>query len=85
MIESAVLAVRSRFQSIVPLTANTHAFAVTLARDHSLNFYDALIVASAREAGCDTLLTEDMQHDRKIGALTIHNPFLDMSDSPPRD
>jgi predicted nucleic acid-binding protein len=36
----------------------------------------ALIVASAIEAGCDTLFTEDMPHDRKFGRLAIVNPFL---------
>jgi len=47
-----------------------------LARDHSLSFYDALIVASTHEAKCTTLLTENMQHGRTIGTLTICNPFL---------
>jgi predicted nucleic acid-binding protein len=59
------------------LTAGTHELAVTLARDHGLAFYDALIVASAIEAGCDTLYTEDMRHTRAIGGLTIRNPFLE--------
>jgi predicted nucleic acid-binding protein len=37
---------------------------------------DALIVAAALEAGCDTLFSEDMQHGRKFGGLTIVNPFI---------
>src|SRR5437764_662000 len=51
-------------------------FILKLARDHGLAFYDALIVAAALEAGCDTLFTEDMQHGRKFGSLTIINPFI---------
>jgi predicted nucleic acid-binding protein len=82
IIEASVLLVRSLFPLILPLTANTHAFALGLARDHSLRFYDALIVTSAREAGCDTLLSEDMQHERRIGALTIRNPFIEDVHSP---
>jgi predicted nucleic acid-binding protein len=40
-------------------------------------FYDALIVASALEAGCTTLLSEDIQDGRVIdGRLTIRNPFM---------
>ena len=35
-----------------------------LAQMHRLSFYDALIVAAALEAGCDTLYSEDMQHGR---------------------
>jgi predicted nucleic acid-binding protein len=54
---------------------NTHAGASALARDHSLSFHDALIVAAAHEAGCDTLYTEDMQHGRKFGGLALVNPF----------
>ena len=33
------------------------------------------IVASALEAGCDTLYSEDMQHGRVFHELTIRNPF----------
>src|SRR3954468_3968143 len=61
----------------LPLTAGTGRVALGLARDHGLAFYDALIVASAIEAGCDTLYSEDMQHGRAIGALTIRNPFIE--------
>ena len=61
----------------MPLTAVTHETALELARDHGLAFYDALIVAAAIEAGCDTLFSEDMQHGRVIGGLTIVNPFLE--------
>lgn len=60
----------------LPLTAATHRAALALARDHGLSFYDALIVASAIEAGCDTLFTEDMQNGRNIGGLAIVNPFV---------
>lgn len=76
VIEAAVQSVRFRFPDIVPLTSDTHAAALGLARDHSVAFYDALILASAIEAGCDTLYSEDMQHGRSIGGLAIVNPFL---------
>ena len=38
-------------------------------------FYDSLIVASALAAGCDTLLTEDLQDGQTIETLKISNPF----------
>ena len=66
-----------RFPDIKPLTADTHADALDLVRDHGLAFYDALIVATTIEAGCDTLYTEDMLHGRAIGGLAIVNPFLE--------
>ena len=75
-IEAAVDDVRALLDPALPLTVDTHACAIVLAGDHSLSFYDALIVASAHEAGCTTLLTEDMQHGRAFGTLTVRNPFL---------
>lgn len=42
----------------------------------SLHFYDALIVAAALEAGCDTLYTEDLSHGQRFGDLAVVNPFL---------
>ena len=74
-IEAALAVIRQRFPVIVPITAETHASAMALARSHSFAFYDALIFAAALEAGCDMLLTEDMQHGRVIDGLTIRNPF----------
>jgi predicted nucleic acid-binding protein len=61
----------------LPLTLGLHEAALALARDHGLAFYDALIVAAAIEAGCDTLWSEDMQHGRVISGLTIRNPFAE--------
>jgi predicted nucleic acid-binding protein len=47
-----------------------------LARIGALSFYDALIVAAAADASCRVLLSEDLQHGRKFGAVTVENPFL---------
>jgi predicted nucleic acid-binding protein len=60
----------------LPLTAKTSRAALALVRNDGFAFYDALIIAAAIEAGCDTLYSEDMQHGRNIGGLTIVNPFL---------
>jgi predicted nucleic acid-binding protein len=76
IIEAAVQSLRFRFPDIVPLTSDTHAAGLALARDHTLAFYDALIVAAAIEAGCDTLYSEDLQHGRSFNGLSIVNPFL---------
>jgi predicted nucleic acid-binding protein len=54
-----------------------HMAARRLSAAHNVAFYDALIVAAATEAGCGTLYTEDMQHGRAFGGLTIVNPFAD--------
>lgn len=40
-----------------------------------VHYWHALIVASAQQAGCRYLLTEDLPHEQKIGAVTVINPF----------
>lgn len=47
-----------------------------LSEQHSINFWDALIVEAALRAGADELVTEDLQHGRRFGKLTLRNPFL---------
>ena len=76
-IDEAVADVLTIVDPPLPLTLDLHHSARSLAQDHQLSFYDALIVATAIEAGCDTLFSEDMQHGRSIGGLAIVNPFLD--------
>jgi predicted nucleic acid-binding protein len=74
-VERFLAVIRIGFPKVAPLTVETHAAAVALARDHSLAFYDALILASAIDAGCDTLYSEDFQHGRRFGDCLIVNPF----------
>lgn len=50
--------------------------ALQLAREHSLSWYDSLIVASAIEGRCGVLYSEDLQHGQRFGGLRIENPFL---------
>jgi predicted nucleic acid-binding protein len=76
-IAEAVSDVLTMVDPPLALTLDLHKSARALAEDHRLSFYDALIVASAIEAGCDVLYTEDMQHGRTIGDLAIVNPFLE--------
>jgi hypothetical protein len=42
---------------------------------HSFAFWDAMIVEAALLSGATTLLSEDLQDGRRIGDLTITNPF----------
>jgi predicted nucleic acid-binding protein len=43
---------------------------------YRLDYWDALMVAAAQHMGCTVLLSEDLQHDQRIDALRIVNPFL---------
>ncbi len=50
--------------------------AIDLHRLHKLSFWDALILHSAKRAGCRILLTENMQHGQTIDGVRIVNPFI---------
>jgi predicted nucleic acid-binding protein len=76
-IAEAVTDVLTMVDPPLALTHERHTSARALAEDHGLSFYDALIVACAIDAGCDILYSEDMQHGRNIGGLSIINPFLE--------
>jgi predicted nucleic acid-binding protein len=39
------------------------------------SYWDALLVATAGEAGCTVLLTEDLTDGADFGGVRIHNPF----------
>jgi predicted nucleic acid-binding protein len=39
------------------------------------SYWDALLVATAAEAGCALILTEDMADGTTLGGVEIHNPF----------
>ncbi len=75
-IEAALAVVTELTTPARPLTVAIHADAVKLANRSALSFYDALIVAAAAEAGCSELLSEDLQHGRSVGGVTIRNPFV---------
>lgn len=43
--------------------------------EHRLSFWDAMLWAAARQAGCSAILSEDMQHGRRLGGVEFVNPF----------
>ena len=44
-------------------------------RDHGLPIYDGLIVATALEADCNRLLTEDLQAGQNFSPFVVTNLF----------
>lgn len=40
-----------------------------------VSYWDALLVATAAEAGCTTIFTEDLSHDTTISGVRVINPF----------
>ncbi|MDR3461059.1 MAG: PIN domain-containing protein [Beijerinckiaceae bacterium] len=59
-----------------PLTIESHETGLSLASRYGFSLYDAMIAASALQAGCDTLLSEDFQDGMVLDeGLRIVNPF----------
>ena len=59
-----------------PLTIDVHETGVRLAERYGLSIYDAMIAASALQADCDTLWSEDMQDGIVLDdRLRVVNPF----------
>ena len=61
---------------VVRIDPNAILAAIDFQRLHQVSFWDALIVQAALASACTALLSEDMQHGRRIGGLEIVNPFL---------
>jgi predicted nucleic acid-binding protein len=43
--------------------------------EHRISFWDAMLWATARRAGCSVLLSEDMQDGRQLEGVRFVNPF----------
>ena len=72
----ALLTMLRGLLTVHPLTLETHEIGLELAERYGFSTYDAMIAASALHAGCDTLWSEDMQHDMVVDeVLRIVNPF----------
>lgn len=75
-----ILALVRSLCMVKPLTIETHDRGRLVAERYGLAIYDAMIVASALLAGCETLYSEDMQNGQVIDdQLQICNPFAPIS------
>jgi predicted nucleic acid-binding protein len=61
---------------IQPTTIATLRSARDLVAHHDFQFWDAVILSAAFEAGSDMLLSEDLQHGFQWRSVTVINPFL---------
>jgi predicted nucleic acid-binding protein len=72
----ALLSMLRGLLTVHPITVETHEAGLRIAERYGLSIYDSMIAASALDAGCDTLWSEDMQHGMKLDeGLRIANPF----------
>lgn len=59
----------------VPLDLDIVSRAWDIEDVHQLSYWDALIVAASRQAGCRYLLTEDLQHGQVLAGVEVVDPF----------
>jgi predicted nucleic acid-binding protein len=71
----ALAAIRALSPVVIPLTVAVHERALAVAQRYGYHLWDALIIAAALEAACDTLYSEDLQDGQKLEGMTIRNPF----------
>jgi predicted nucleic acid-binding protein len=69
-----VMDLKKQFE-IAVADAGTFDAALDLATEHQLQFWDALILNVAADAGCTLLLSEDMQDGFAWRGVTVVNPF----------
>jgi predicted nucleic acid-binding protein len=58
-------------ETTIPIVNGALEITVT----YRLSYWDAAIVAAAREVGCREVLSEDMSHGQTIAGIRITNPF----------
>jgi predicted nucleic acid-binding protein len=76
-VRDAVAAIRILCPTILSIDGATHMEALDVAERYGYAIFDALMIASALQAGSKILWSEDMQDGLVIeGRLRISNPFL---------
>ncbi|MBM4365230.1 MAG: PIN domain-containing protein [Deltaproteobacteria bacterium] len=79
-VDAAAQAVRVLARlTVVPADAALVLAAIDLHRRHQVSLWDALVMQAALTAGCERLLTEDLQDGFRLAGLTVENPFRGLS------
>lgn len=65
----------SGIATVSTLSPSTTLAALEAVDRDGLSWFDALIWATAKQADANVLYSEDFQHGRTLGGITIENPF----------
>ena len=60
---------------VVDVTVRAYLDALLGVALYRLSFWDALVWATARDAGIGSIVTEDQEHLRLVGDVRYYNPF----------
>ena len=61
---------------VLPITHELILIAVAIRRRFQVSHWDSTIIAAAKELGCKTLYSEDLNHRQDYHGVTVINPFL---------
>lgn len=63
---------------IAAITFLTFQKALELHLSYQISHWDSLIIASAREAGCSIVYSEDLNHGQSYDGVQVTNPFAEL-------
>lgn len=74
--EHAVRLIESflRFR-VLELSTGVMLAALATRETFQISYWDAAILESGRELGCDVVLSEDLNHGQDYGGIRVENPF----------
>ena len=64
-----------RRHHVQPLTVTTFDLAMQYRELFRLSYWDCLILAAAKQSGCDAVYSEDMSRDQDYDGIRVINPF----------
>ncbi len=60
---------------VQPLALETFSLAMQYRERFGLNYWDCLILAAAKQSGCDAVYSEDMSASQDYDGIRVINPF----------
>ena len=74
--QEAVTAMESLLRyRVQPLTLETFSLAMQYRERFALSYWDCLILAAAKQSGCDAVYSEDMSASQDYDGIRVINPF----------
>ena len=70
-----IIANLSRWEVHRP-SVNSVLEAIRLQTRHQISFWDAMILTSAQQLGCQVVWSEDLSAGQKYGSARVQNPFV---------
>lgn len=72
-----------RRHHVEPLTELTFERAIEYRERFGLSYWDCLILAAARQSGCDAVYSEDMSAGQDYDGIGVINPFAEAGEAAP--